>query len=155
MPSYVSPKKNAAFVFSIGLVSQADTKLLKASPAIAAGDFKVSIDGGAFVNLATLPVVTPASGKAVQVTLSAGEMNGDNIAVLASDAAGAEWCDRLVSIQTVTNQADDQAKEVTAEAARVAAVSVDVKLTTGRATKLDNLDAPITTRAIERRSTVL
>jgi len=155
MPSYVSPKKNTAFVFYVGLVSQADTKLLKANPTLATGDFLVSIDDGAFAYLATLPTVTPAGGKAVRVTLSAAEMNGDNIIFLASDAADAEWCDRLVSIQTTAQQIDALASETTAEAARVAAVSVDGKLTTGRAMKLDNLDAAISTRAIAKRSTVL
>lgn len=100
MPSYAPPKKNAEYIFYIGLRSQADSTILQANPTIAAGDFKVSIDGGAFANPATLPAVTPAAGKAVKVTLSAAEMNGDNISFYGSDAAGAEWMDTpLICIQ--------------------------------------------------------
>lgn len=107
------PKKNTAYTFYVGLLDQADTKLLKASPTIAAGDFKVSTDGGAFANPATLPAVTPAGGRAVLVTLSAAEMNGDKITVVASDAAGAEWCDLLVSFDTSVRQVDDLAYPAT------------------------------------------
>ena len=82
MASQVFPKKNAAFTFYIGLVDQADTKLFKSSATLAAGDFKVSIDGAALNNLATLPSVNPAASKLVLVSLSAAEMNGDNIQVI-------------------------------------------------------------------------
>ena len=91
------------------LVSQADTKLFQSNPTLAAGDFKISIDGGAFANLATLPTVTPASGKAVKFSFSAAEMTGDNIIVMASDAAGAEWCDQMWCLQTTARQIDDLA----------------------------------------------
>lgn len=113
MASYVTPKKNASFVFYIGLVSQANTKTLQSSATIASGDFKVSTDGGALANLGTLPSVDPASSKAVKITLSAAEMNGDNIVVIASDAAGAEWCDQLINIQTSARQVDDLAYPAT------------------------------------------
>lgn len=103
------PKINTAYILYVGLISQADTKLLKASPTLAAGDFKVSIDGGAFANLATLPTVTPAAGTAVKISLSAAEMNGDNIQVTCIDAAGAEWCDAFINLQTATRGLDDLA----------------------------------------------
>jgi hypothetical protein len=103
------PKKNAAYSFYVGLVSQANTKLLQANPTLAAGDAKVSIDGAALANLATLPAVTPAAGKGVKVDLSAAEMNGDDIQVVFSDAAGAEWCDLLVHIKTSVRQFSDLA----------------------------------------------
>ena len=107
MPSYIPPKKNTQFVLSIGLVSQADTKILQVNPTLAAGDFQVSTDGGALGNLGTLPTVTPAGGRMVICTLSAGEMNGDMISFIASDAAGAEWCDLFVNIHTSVRQVDD------------------------------------------------
>lgn len=97
--NYVA-KKNTQFIFYTGLISQADTKLLRVNPTIAAGDFKSSLDGAAFGNLATLPVVTPAGGTAVKFTLSAAEMNGDNIYIQLLDVAGAEWCDNFVNITT-------------------------------------------------------
>lgn len=105
--SYVPPKKNTAYVFYVGLVSQADTKLLQVNPTIAAGDFKVSIDGGALANPASIPAVTPAGSRMVQISLSAAEMNGDNITVVMSDAAGAEWCDQIANLQTSVRQIDD------------------------------------------------
>ncbi len=108
MPSYVTPKRWAAFVMYTSLVSQADTRLLKSAPTLAAGDFKVSIDGGAFANLATLPTNTPG-GVLVKISLSSGEMTGDNISVVCSDAAGAEWCDQIINIQTSVRQIDDLA----------------------------------------------
>lgn len=107
MTSYVTPKKNAAFKLYIGLRDQSNTKLFKANPTIASGDFKVSTDGAAFATLATLPSANPASGRAVMIDLSASEMNGDNIVVQCVDAAGAEWCDEIVNIQTTAQQIDD------------------------------------------------
>ena len=102
-------KKNAVYTFYIGLVSQANVNILQANPTIAAGDFKVSTDASALGNPGTLPSVSPASSKAVLVTLSAAEMNGDDIVLIASDAAGAEWCDLIVHIKTSTRNTDDLA----------------------------------------------
>lgn len=113
MPTYNTPKKNTAYKFYIGLVDQSNTKILKANPTIASGDFKVSIDGGAFANLTTLPSANPASGRAVMIDLSAAEMNGDNIVVQCVDAAGAEWCDQIINLATTARQIDDLAYPAT------------------------------------------
>ena len=99
MADYAIPKNGVAYIFYGCLVSQADARLFKSTPTLAAGDFKVSTDGGAFANLATLPTNTPGTF-AVKFSLSASEMTGDNILVVASDAAGAEWCDQAWNIQT-------------------------------------------------------
>ena len=48
MPTYHTPKRATAYKFYVGLTDQANTKLLKANPTLAAGDVKVSKDGGAF-----------------------------------------------------------------------------------------------------------
>ena len=109
MASYVTPKKNATFITYVSLEDQANAGLFKASPTLAAGDFKVSIDGGALNNLTDLPTVTPSGGRMVKITLTAPEMNGDNITVVASDASGAEWYDLLINIQTTARQVDDLA----------------------------------------------
>jgi len=109
MASYVTPKKNVAFIVYVSLASQANGNIMQANPTLAAGDFKVSIDGGALNNLTTLPTVTPASGKMVKISLSSSEMNGDNITVVCSDAAGAEWRDLVINIQTSASQIDDLA----------------------------------------------
>lgn len=96
----VPPKKGSAYTFYTALTSQADAKLLKANPTLAAGDVKVSIDGGAFANLATLPDAQPDASASVRVQLSADEMDGDNIVVQFIDAAGDEWCSQQICIQT-------------------------------------------------------
>lgn len=93
-------QKGVAYTFYTCLVSQADTKLFQTNPTLAAGDAKVSIDGGALNNLATLPDAEPDGGKVVRVQLSAAEMTGDKIVVVFSDAADSEWCDQMVMIDT-------------------------------------------------------
>jgi hypothetical protein len=111
MPSYVTPKKNATFILYCALTSQGDVKLLQGNPTLAVGDVKVSVDGGAFANIITLPQVIPAGGPSVKVTLTAAEMNGDNVMVTFQDAAGSQWCDLAISIQTSVKQIDDLSTE--------------------------------------------
>lgn len=113
MASYAPAKRATAWVGYISLVSQADTKLMKSNPTIAAGDFKVSKDGGALANLTTLPSVTPASSVMVKIDLSATEMTADNVTVVCSDAAGAEWCDLVFNLQPSARQIDDLAYPAT------------------------------------------
>lgn len=109
MATYVPAKVSTQFVFYASLVSQANTKLMQVNPTIAAGDFKVSIDGGALANLGTLPTVTPAAGSMVKFTLSTSEMAGANATVVCIDAAGSEWCDLTINIPTAARQVDDLA----------------------------------------------
>lgn len=106
MATYVPAKKNTAYITYVGLPSQANALTLQANPTLAAGDVKVAIDDGAPNNLTVLPVVDADFTKRVKVSLSAAEMNGDNITIIFSDAAGAEWCDLIVNIQTAVNQVD-------------------------------------------------
>jgi len=138
MASNVPPKKNAEFIFYVSLRDQSNTKLFKANPTLAAGDVKVSTDGGAEANIATLPAVTPAGSRRVKVTLSASEMNGDNVQVTFSDATGSEWCDLTVNIQTSVRQVDDLAFPTTSGR------SIDV--TAGGNVGLDwaNIESPTT-----------
>lgn len=142
MPSYVTPKKGVEYIFYIGLTQQADTRLLQVNPTIAAGDFKVSIDGGAFANPSTLPAVTPAAGRAVKCVLSTSEMNGDNIIFVASDAAGAEWCDQIINIQTSARQIDDLAYPTTSGR------SLDVTATGAAGIDWGNLENPTTANGL-------
>lgn len=100
MASKWPPVKNSAFSFRCVLFAQSDNQI-KSNPTIEAGDWKVSTDGGAFANLATLPDVDPDSSVQVLVSLSAGEMNGDEIVVTAIDASGDEWHSFAVTIHTV------------------------------------------------------
>ena len=100
---YVSnnpPVKNAAFTFSAILFSQADPKIFKLTPTLAAGDITVSIDDGAhWANITSLPAST-AGGELI-VALTAAEHNGNRVMVRFHDVAGAEWCDLLVCWSTV------------------------------------------------------
>lgn len=113
MATYNTPKRATAHKFYVALVDQSNTKLLKANPTLAAGDVQVSKDGGAFANIATLPSANPASGRALMVDLSATEMTADNVVVQFVDAAGAEWCDLFVNLQTTARQIDDLAYPTT------------------------------------------
>lgn len=98
---YNPPKKGEDFLFRIGLEDMSNAGRFKSSPTIAAGDFKVDIDGAGFNNLATLPSVSPASGRAVLITLSSSEMNGDVITLQCVDQTSPpEWADLILSIPT-------------------------------------------------------
>lgn len=92
------PIYGEAFGLSVPLVARASRPDFKANPTIAAGDFKISKDGGAFSNLATLPVVSPAGGVSVSIVLSATEMTANEIVVQGIDADGAEWDDVFINI---------------------------------------------------------
>lgn len=95
------PKKNQAFVTYICVRDATDNLSLKANPTIAAGDWKISKDGGAFANLTNLPTVTPASGRAVKLDLTATEMNADNVMIVWVDQTSTkEWADGWLEINT-------------------------------------------------------
>lgn len=99
LPNYNPVIRGQEYIFYVGLVQQADPKLLQSNPTLASGDVKISKDGGAEANLTTLPAVTPASSTSVKVTVSASEMDADNITITFRDAAGAQWCDLKINIQ--------------------------------------------------------
>jgi hypothetical protein len=113
MATYVPPKRGVELIFYIALRSQADIKIFQVNPTIAAGDFTISKDGGAFANLTTLPTVTPAGGVSVKITLSATEMTSDNVFLNCTDNAGAQWCSRAFCIPTAARQIDDLAYPAT------------------------------------------
>lgn len=101
-------KKNTALIFTVALGDITGIGInYKTSPTLAGGDVKISIDGGSLVNLANLPTVTPPASKLVQVILTAAEMNGDQVNILFSDAAGGEWSDLLIAIRTTVRTVDD------------------------------------------------
>ena len=98
---YNPPGKNQDFLIRIALKSATDPRSFQSNPTIAAGDFKVSIDGGTLTNLGTLPSVSPASSVLVLVTLANTEMNGDVISFRAIDQTNPkEWADFAFSIPT-------------------------------------------------------
>ena len=73
----------------------------KASPTLAVGDVTISKDGGGFVDLATLPVVTPAAGRAVQIVGSATEAPAARLVIQFVDVSSPkEWEDQFVIVET-------------------------------------------------------
>jgi hypothetical protein len=111
---HITKKKNEAATFFITLAESGDSDERITNPAFAAGDVRTSGDGGAFGNLATLPVVTPAGDKSVKVDLSAAEMNYDNVMVLFEDQTGPEaWEALTVSITTWAVDLDDLVRSTT------------------------------------------
>ena len=113
MTTYTPPKRATEYIFYVALEDQANAGLFKANPTLAAGDAQVSTDGSGFTNMDTIPVVDPAAGVAVKVTVSIAEMTGENVFIRFVDASGDEWYDLGINIQTATNQYDDMALEAT------------------------------------------
>ena len=72
----------------------------QSNPTIAAGDFKISKDGGAFANLTTLPTVSPASNVQVLIALSATETECTRLVVTAIDTATKQWRDNAWALHT-------------------------------------------------------
>jgi hypothetical protein len=116
MTSFVPPKKNDAngLILYVALLDASTPGSYKSSPTLAAGDVKISKDGGALANLGTLPVVTPASSIWVKITLSQSETNADNVAIQFIDQTSPkEWTDLGINFQTSTRQVDDLAYPAT------------------------------------------
>ena len=110
MASYVPILKNSASgaVLYEFLSPSSSTGRMQSNPTLATGDVKISLDGGAFANLATLPVVTPTGSKAVRIVLSQAETNADNIVIIFSDQTDPpEWADLGLSYPTASKQFDD------------------------------------------------
>ena len=101
-----TPKKGDAYQFYTSLVAQADPTTFQVDPTIAAVDFKVSKDGGALVNLATLPTVSPVGSRLVQFDLSALEMDADKVVVQGIDVTDDEWQQIVVYIDVPTGNVE-------------------------------------------------
>lgn len=100
---YNPPVKSQDFVTYIGLRSASNGNKFQVNPTIEAGDFKISKDGGALANLATLPVVEPSGSKMVKITISDTEKGADNVTIIASDQTDPEeWADFMLTIPTTS-----------------------------------------------------
>lgn len=106
MANALPPVKGSAYSFEMSLVSQADTDTFQDNPTLAAGDVKVVKDGTLDGNIDSLPTAVGSLTRVITVTLSADEMNADRVAVLFHDAAGDEWQDALVFINTAAQTLD-------------------------------------------------
>lgn len=105
------PVAGVAFEYPIVLLGQDGQPL--DNPAIAVGDFIISTDGGAFANLATLPIVSPAGSGRVMLNFSAAEMTGENDVLLLAKDVSAEanpdatsWLAQSVVISLVTGSSE-------------------------------------------------
>lgn len=105
--STADPVRGLALTLHVPLGDRANPGQFKANPTLAAGDVKVSKDGGAFANLTTLPDVHPAAGIMVRIQLTASEMDADEVIVQFRDAAGDEWTDKVIAIQTRAHTLDE------------------------------------------------
>lgn len=95
------PKKNQAFTMQIALQDMANPGSFKANPTLASGDFKTGGDGAAMANITTLPSVDPAGSIWVNVALTAGEMNFNQVMIQVIDQTSPkEWADFSVCINT-------------------------------------------------------
>jgi hypothetical protein len=95
------PIKGQAYVFGVGLLDSSNTTLHKTNPTIAAGDFKISKEGGAYANLTNLPAVSVANDIIV-ISLTASEMDADWLAVRAQDQTSpVEWLQRVLYLTTL------------------------------------------------------
>jgi len=99
------PKKNTAYVFQIPLFLNGG---VVTNPTIAAGDFEVVVGDTAATALGTTPTVTPASEDMIKISLAAGEMNADYVAVVCKDlTAPKAWEDVVITIQTLPSTIGD------------------------------------------------
>lgn len=108
------PKTNTAYAFLASLPDMADTRLFKDNPTLAAGDVKVVVDTTNLGNITSLPTAVTGNTRVLAFALTAAEMNGDHIAVICHDAAGAEWADVIFEIDTTAATEDDLATAITA-----------------------------------------
>jgi len=112
VPVYLEKKAEQCVIY-IGLYD-ASTEDLLDSPTIATGDFRISKDGGALQDLATIPAVTPAGSGMVKITLSATEMNASNVNVRWTDqTAPDEWKSGMLTIVTSDVDIDDLVRAAT------------------------------------------
>ena len=101
MPQFNPPIKNSAYSFPAFLRSQADSTVFVSNATVGTVDVSISTEFGSWASLTNVPAPAPAAGKQLMVSLSAAEMNADNITILFSDVAGAQWFDRAYNFQTV------------------------------------------------------
>lgn len=102
----VPPVRGQPYTFCLGLSSQANNGLFQDSPTIAPGDVVVVRDTTVLGNITTLPSALAGCTRLVQATVSADEMDGDQIYVLFHDTAGDEWKDVLAIIDTAAQTLD-------------------------------------------------
>lgn len=139
------PIAGSTFTFEADLVSQANTKIFQVNPTLASGDFKRSINGGAFANLDNLPTVTNASFSQIQFVMSTSETTsaaaGGRIKIQCLDASGAEWCS--LSILLFVFATDNDSLATAAALATVQADTDDIQTRLPAALVSGRIDASV------------
>jgi hypothetical protein len=82
------------------------------APVPQAGDFQISLDGGAFGNVTNIPTVTPAGGGQLRWQPTQDETNADHIGFRGVDQVGAAWSDLFIDFYTSPIQLNDIATQV-------------------------------------------
>lgn len=101
------PHKGEAYEFYIALTDFEDPSKFVSPTPFDAADFKISKAGGTLANLATIPVVSPASSFNVKVNLSQVEMTGaDKVSIIGKDVSGDEWKDIFIFIDIPDGNAE-------------------------------------------------
>lgn len=101
MGTFNPPVKGNAFVTRVVLQDLSASGSFKATPTIAAGDWKIDKDGGGFTNLTNLPTVDPAGSVGVKLNLTATEMTADVVTIVGIDQTSPkEWADFALTILT-------------------------------------------------------
>lgn len=101
--AYNPPKTGEAKVFYAHLTDIQDSNSFKISPTIAAGDFKICKDDGAYSNLTNIPTVSPSGSSRIKFNLTAGEFTGSNISIKGVDQTDPkEWADFALEIPTTS-----------------------------------------------------
>lgn len=110
----------------------AGSTVIKANPTLAAGDVKISKDGGAFANLATLPDAYPAAGSQVRIQLAVAELQCKYATIIFHDqTATAEWDDNAVEIQTYGNASASLVFDLSQATPAVNVTQIDAQTTVG------------------------
>lgn len=95
------PKKNQAYTRRVQLLDAGLPGTFRNNPTIASGDCKLFQDGGGAANPATTPSVSPSSTNNVLVTLTAAEMNYDEVVIQFIDQTNPkQWNDLVIVVPT-------------------------------------------------------
>lgn len=121
------PVKGQPYEFSIPLVAVEDPASFVLNPTIAAGDFQISQDGGPYINLANLPVVSPALSSSVLFSLTGAEMDADRVVVNGIDVTGNEWEDVQVLVPTPTGSSESVFDIIVGDVTENSVLSTTVK----------------------------
>ena len=141
------PVVGETYTFYITGLYAAGTANYQANPTIAAGDFQISTNGGAYENPDNLPAVVPAGGYQVRCIVSIAETNaagaGGHIAWRWIDQADDEWDSGGAEVIVHATNLDSLAT-----ATALATAQADLDNPAQYKADVTNLDAAVSSRAV-------